>query len=338
MNQPTHAWIAVEAYKKIALAAAETEEGKTKKLDALARLLGANLKDVVVAAWLPDSLIRDTRYGHIFKNSVYNGKDSARFRLDKETLRGSLVAGSLLSDVAFDMVEESWWETPYKVKARGGHLPARITALSQTIRDMFKMGDGEVVGLTGIKPKGAKNIATSLLYSPRNIAVTFWMASHYIADAHMPFHCDNRAFGSDTHAAVEDLWGDQVPEIFHATTILDTSATEILDAGFHPGSNFADLDLGKEIPALKNDGDPWLEAVQICKTSFVVSFAMIPSTVAPVDNRETPVELRDILGTRCCGEEKFWELSRAAVHDAINAIAMFWQDAWVDFTKARPRN
>ncbi len=337
MNQPTHAWLAVEAYKKIA-ATAETDGGKKKKLDGLAGLLGANLKDVVVAAWLPDSLIRDTVYGHIFKNSEYKGKDGTRFILDKETLRNNLVTGTVVPDVAFNMINASWWETPYKVKTNGGHLPARVTALCQTIRDMFKMGDSEVEELTGITSKEAKNIAQSLLYSPRNIAVTFWMASHYIADAHMPFHCDNRAFGTETHAAVEDLWGEQVPPLFHAKTILNTSREDILDARLPAGSKFAKLNLGNGIPALKNGGDPWLEAVQICKTSFVASFAMVPPGVAPVDDRKTPVGLDDILGPECCGEAKFWKLSQAVMHDAINAIAMFWQDAWVDFTKAKPKN
>ena len=47
-----------------------------------------------------------------------------------------------------------------------------------------------------------------------------WMLTHYIADAHMPFHCDNRALAStadqDTHCDVEKLWGEQVPELFKA--------------------------------------------------------------------------------------------------------------------------
>ena len=58
MNQPTHAWLAVEAYRKISTFAL-TPAGKKKKLDGLVRLLGTNLGDVVVAAWLPNSLIKD---------------------------------------------------------------------------------------------------------------------------------------------------------------------------------------------------------------------------------------------------------------------------------------
>jgi hypothetical protein len=94
------------------------------------------------------------------------------------------------------------------------------------------MGDADVVSLTGIKSKGAENIEKTLLFSPRNVAMTLWMASHYIADAHMPFHCDNRALASTakqkTHGKVEDLWGEQVSDLFHSKTILSKSADDIL--------------------------------------------------------------------------------------------------------------
>jgi hypothetical protein len=53
MNKATHAWLAVEAFRMIQ-SCAKTEAGKKRKLDQLAVLLGQNLRDVVVAAWLPD--------------------------------------------------------------------------------------------------------------------------------------------------------------------------------------------------------------------------------------------------------------------------------------------
>jgi hypothetical protein len=59
--------------------------------------------------------------------------------------------------------------------------------------------------------KGRAEIAGKLLYSPRDIAIGSWMASHYIADAHVPFHRDNRGLASTdqqpTHCTVENLWG-----------------------------------------------------------------------------------------------------------------------------------
>ena len=53
MNQPTHAWLAVEAFRTIQKCSA-TDAGKQRKLDKLVALLDQHLNDVVVAAWLPD--------------------------------------------------------------------------------------------------------------------------------------------------------------------------------------------------------------------------------------------------------------------------------------------
>lgn len=335
MNQPTHAMLAVEAYRKIKTAS-ETEAGKKKKLGGLARLLGENLQDVVVASWLPDSLIKDMTYGHVFKNSIYEGDQVKRFTLSKKDLTGFIAADAKIPKVAFDLVPDKWWKQPYRVKANGGHLPARVNALCQTARDMFKMGDKDVVKLTGIKSDGAKPIADSLLYSPRNISMMLWMTSHYIADAHMPFHSDNRGLASTakqkTHCDVEDLWGEQVPKVFHKGKILKMDHDEILETPLPADSEFAELNYGNTIKPLKNAGDPWKECVFMCRAGFATSFALVPPDIADVDS-DKKVSLSDIRTNSWCGEDRFWDISRAIMIDSVSAIAMFWQDAWWDFVK-----
>jgi len=81
--------------------------------------------------------------------------------------------------------------------------------------------------------------------------------------------------------------------------------------------------------------DPWKEAVYICRVGFATSYAFIPSNIAEVDNQDKVVSLDDILGSQFCGEKRFWELSRSMMTDAVNSIAMFWQDAWPDFVKPK---
>jgi hypothetical protein len=341
MNQPTHAWLAVEAYRKI-LALSKTPEGKKKRLQGLEKILGENLKDVVVASWLPDSLIKDMSYGHIFKNSKYEGDQQKRFILTKEDLQDHLTKDNQVSSVAFDLIPEAWWNGAYRVKDNGGHVPARINSLSQTVRDMFRMGDNTVVNLTGVKSKGSEIVAKSLLFTPKNIATTLWMMSHYIADAHMPFHCDNRALASTakqkTHKEVEDIWGKQVSKLFHSKEVLKQSTKTILSAEPPKSSKFASLDFGNEIYPLKNGSDPWKEAVYICRASFAVSFALVPPEIADVDNEDKNVSLKDILNDGFCGEKRFWDLSNAIIIDAVNSIAMFWMDAWLDFVKPKKSN
>ncbi len=338
MNQSTHAWLAVEAYRKI-LTLSKTPEGKNKHLQGLEKILGENLEDVVVASWLPDSLIKDMTYGHIFKNSKYDGDQQNRFIIDKNDLREHLAKDTLIPTVAFDLVPDTWWNCAYRVKDNGGHLPARINSLSQTVRDMFRMGDDAVMKLTGIKSKGSEIVAKKLLFSPKNIATILWMMSHYIADAHMPFHCDNRALAStakqDTHKKVENIWGKQLSKLFHSKVVLRKNPKEILSAQLPKVSKFVGLDFGNDIQPLKNGSDQWKEAVYICRASFATSFAFVPPSIANVDDQDKNVSLDDIMKDGCCGEELFWKLSKAIMIDSVNSIAMFWSDTWLDFVKPK---
>lgn len=335
MNQSTHAWLAVEACKKLGRYAG-TAAGKKAKAAGLAELLGADIGNVVIAAWLPDSLVKDMAYGHVFKNATYDGDQKKRFTLAPAALAGFLGKGSKVAELAFPLVPGPWWKKPYRVKPEGGHLPARVSSLCQTARDMFKMGDPDVTAITGVKAKGSEPVDASLLFTPRNIATVLWMLSHYVADAHMPFHCDDRALASSkhkAHGAIEDAWGEQVPALFKAASILAASRAEIEGAALPAGSRFAGIELGDEVAALGGEGDPWKAAVYICRASFAASFALVPEALAPVGDQAYAPSFKEILSADVCGEERFWELSRAIMTDAIEAIAAFWLDAWRGFVK-----
>jgi hypothetical protein len=155
---------------------------------------------------------------------------------------------------------------------------------------------------------------------------------------HMPFHCDNRNLEStssakNAHGKVEDLWGEQVPALFKANTVLNSMAEKILAEPMPAASNFKDVAFGAEIPPLASVGDPWEEAVYTCRASFAVSFALVPPDVAAVDDQTRQVLREDILANNgFCGEDQFWKLSQAIMHDAATSIAMRWQDVWVDFS------
>ena len=338
MNQPTHAWLAIQAFKTIKEAAANPQTDKKLKLDKLAGLLGQHMKDVVVAAWLPDSLIKDMSYGHVFKTSKHDTADGARFVVSRAALKDRLAPTAFTRGQYLDGLPDAWWREPYRVKDNGGHLPTRVASLCQNARDMLKMGDKDVYALSGVKvPAGNTTIADDLLYSTRDVAVMLWMTSHYVADAHMPFHCDNRKLaatssGKNAHGNMEDLWGKQVPALFRANTILAASVDDILAAPLPDGSEFAGVVPAKVIPALKSGGDPWVEAVSICRASFALSFALVPPNKAPVDDQHTDFALEDIVDG-FCGKEDFWKISRAIMQDAALAIAMFWRDVWADFVK-----
>ena len=59
-KQRAHAWVALRALKLI-------DAGTMKNKDSLIELLLYYLSDVWESVWLPDTLIGDMNYGHIFK-------------------------------------------------------------------------------------------------------------------------------------------------------------------------------------------------------------------------------------------------------------------------------
>lgn len=336
MDQSTHAWLALEAFKKIKLYS-KTDAGKKKKADRLVELLGSNICDIIVASWLPDSLIKDMTYGHVFKNSLYAGDQIKRFQLSKDELTKCIRNGSAVAQNCFCFIPEEWWARPYRVKANGGHLPARISSICQNIRDLLKMGSADVIVITGKRAQGAEVISDEMLFTSKNIATMIWMLSHYIADAHMPFHCDNRGLAStndqDLHSDVEKFWGKQVPAELYSGSIKNITDSDLLSLQLPKSSWFADLSFDENISPLRNGSDEWKEAVYICRSSFANSFALIPPNIADVDDKKTTVTLDDIRNKSFCGTERFRIISRAIMEDAVNAIASFWLNAWDEYVK-----
>lgn len=342
MNQSTHAWLAVNAYK-ILTAYSNTNNGKSLNLQPLIEILGNNLHHAVVGAWIPDALIKDMTYGHVFKNSAYTGNQTERFTLSFEDLKKKLPIQSHLAKTVLPLVDADFWKHPYRVKENGGHLPARVNAMCQTVRDMLKMSTDDISEHSGSKVKGSSILNKSLLFTAEDIAITMWTLSHYVADAHMPHHCDNRKLASTSaakklHCEIEDVWGKQLPSVFMASAISKGQKETLLKAEMPSGSKFGSLDFGDKVCKLRNGGDPWTEAVYICRSSFAVSFAWVPANQAPVDDQKTQFHLKELFQNNICGEDRFWKISECIMHDAVNAIAMFWLDSWNDFTKATSKD
>lgn len=338
MNQPTHAWLAINAFQ-ILNRYSETEDGKEKNIKPLIKILGDNIHYAIVGAWIPDALIKDMTYGHVFKNSEYSGSQSERFILSQKDLKSKLPTHSRISKEVLKLVDPIIWEKPYRVKDNGGHLPARVNAMSQTVRDMLKMSTDDISKFSGGKIKGSSILDKSLLFTAEDIAITMWTLSHYVADAHMPHHCDNRKLASTSatkklHCEIEEEWGKQLPSVFMASEVSKGKKDVLLTSEMPSGSKFSSLDFGDKVSKLRNGGDPWLETVYICRSSFAVSFAWVPASVAKVDDQKTQFKLKELFQKGICDEDKFWNISSCIMHDAANAIAMLWLDSWLDFTRA----
>lgn len=236
------------------------------------------------------------------------------------------------------LIEGEFWKKPCRVKVNGGHLPARVIRLCAKQSGICLMSTDEISQHSGNKIQGSSLLDKSLLFTGEDIAITMWTLSHYIADAHMPHHCDNRKLASTSakknlHCDIEDTWGKQLPDIFKATSISKSNSRSLLNATLQENSQFNSIDFGKNVPKLKNGGDPWLESVYICRSSFATSFAWVPADIAPVDDQKTQFRLKELFEEEICTEDQFWQISRCIMHDAANAIVMFWLDSWNDFTK-----
>jgi hypothetical protein len=127
--------------------------------------------------------------------------------------------------------------------------------------------------------------------------------------------------------------------MFEKKTILNSSRADIQSAPLPSKSHFAGITFETDIPNLKS-GDPWTEAVNICRASFALSFSLVPTSVAPVDDPTTVVTLPEILkdNPACCGEARFWDISRSIMHDAALSIAMLWVDLWWDFANVKKKS
>jgi hypothetical protein len=38
------------------------------------------------------------------------------------------------------------------------------------------------------------------------IALLYFMLAHYVADGHMPLHCDSKKFNDSIHSGMEEVW------------------------------------------------------------------------------------------------------------------------------------
>ena len=83
------------------------------------------------------------------------------------------------------------------------NLPDRCESITESVVDHLKIQESEEKG-SAVSP------------TDNQVALLLFMLSHYIADAHMPLHCDGRQFseGKDIHAQMEKEWEDEVKNYY----------------------------------------------------------------------------------------------------------------------------
>ncbi len=314
MKQYTHAWITLKAIEYLASLDNKLQGEHNSHLKRFIKFIFQNPSTFLRGTWFPDTVIADNLSGgHTWK---YYPDENGRKESRKPPvyMNGrTLIKKSQLLKVSL--------ETKYS------DLPDRCEALSQSIRDMIlitnKIDSGDVI-----------------IFNNSQIALFFSMLSHYIADAHMPLHCDIRDFygPSKIHGDIEAYWEHEILNIYKVSK---KSQYFDLDEDFKlQKQNNGESKLFDKIDDLientninvriKNEwrdylchNNIWDLLVSICYISFHQSMAMLPMDIMDNDAYKTIDIMADTTYSK-----KVIKFSPYILSDAIKAVAFIWLSTW----------
>ncbi|HNW51591.1 MAG TPA: hypothetical protein PKH79_10955 [Prolixibacteraceae bacterium] len=188
MKQYTHAWLAFMAMKR--LQKASIAKNEQKSVVSLLKWFMNNRDSVIKGSWYPDAVIKDMATSHVLKYKPGEANQTGTFR-------------QLPNEYHLYQIgkKNELYKKAYSVEK--GNLPDRCESLAHSIIDNLKMQESEEKG-SPISP------------TDNHVATIFFMLSHYIADSHMPLHCDVRQFseGEDLHAHIEKEWDELIRDCY----------------------------------------------------------------------------------------------------------------------------
>jgi len=188
MKKYTHAWLAFMAIKR--LKKAVLTENDKKAAESLIKWFMNNRDSVIKGSWYPDAIIKDMATSHVLKYKPVNPIAQAKFKILPEEYHLYKIGK-----------ECNLFNKSFTIEK--GNLPDRCESLAHSIIDNLKMQENEEKG-------------SSISPTDNHVATIFFMLSHYIADGHMPLHCDVRGFseGKNIHAQIEKEWDEKVQAFY----------------------------------------------------------------------------------------------------------------------------
>ena len=208
---------------------------------------------------------------------------------------------------------------PYIIE--DGNCADRCEAISHSIIDNFKMLSREEKGCP---------IATS----GNHIAMRFFILSHYIADCHMPLHCDSRSFSNEKniHGAIEKKWEDYITKAYK----IDKDNNRFFyDPDGYPlplkESDFT-TNVENEIATRKyihawggKNNNVWDFMSAVSQYSYLFSYFLIPKDFSNTQSMQEFTEDTE-------WGRNFETYSTMIFSDAIDAIARIWLHIWIKYT------
>lgn len=317
MKKYSHAWIAFMAIKRLEHIATTTDEkvvsGVTDKVRTEATALVKwfkNYRDFVIkGAWYPDEVFKDMSTSHIVKYTPAEIDEKVTFRKLPAT------------HSIFTMMSKKspLLNKPYIIE--DGNCADRCEAISHSIIDNFKMLFREEKGCP---------IATS----GNHIAMRFFILSHYIADCHMPLHCDSRSFSNEKniHGAIEKKWEDYITKAYK----IDKDNNRFFyDPDGYPlqlkESDFT-TNVENEIATRKyihawggKNNNVWDFMSAVSQYSYLFSYFLIPKDFSNTQSMQEFTEETE-------WGRNFETYSAMIFSDAIDAIARIWLHIWIKYT------
>jgi hypothetical protein len=307
MKQYTHAWLAMMAMKRLEKTNLSAKNRKAANL--LVKWFKNNRDFVVQGAWYPDAVIKDMATSHILKHEPLNDGKKCSFR----KLPG-----------AFHLYEIGKKSALYQksfVNVKG-NLPDRCESLAHAIIDNLKMQESEEKG-SPISP------------TDNHVATIFFMLSHYIADAHMPLHCDSRAFsdGDDIHAHIEKEWDEMVRDCYKID--FDNERFFYNEEGYpvkkdvHSVADWLEKELVERKFSLtwgSGNRNTWDYMSAITQYSYLAAYEMIPAEYTEENLSWEDFEKLDRSYT-------FDDYSKFLLMDSIDSIAKIWLRVWMKYLK-----
>ena len=179
-----------------------------------------------------------------------------------------------------------------------------------------------------------ENRGAPVVPTNNHIAMRFFILSHYIADGHMPLHCDARSFYSnnEVHAFIEEMWDNQVKEAYkidydNDRFFYDKDGYPLLNEDTEPSPLIQYVE--KELRDREfiwawgaDNNNTWDYMSGITQYSYLMAYDLVPA-----DREPKKISKRSYMATEAY-REHFDEYSRIILGDAVESIAKIWLHAW----------
>ena len=304
MKKYTHAWLAMMAMKRIEKATIPDKQ----KPDAVTLIKWfKDYRDFVISgSWYPDAVFKDMGTSHIYKYVPDPSSKTCTFRKMPNTLR--MYAEREKSDL---------YGKPYRIDS--GNLCDRCEAFTESLIDSFKILYSESEG-------------SPIVPSCNHIAMRFFILSHYIADCHMPLHCDKRSLSS-VHAGIEEDWDEEVRQSY---AIDEPNNRFFYDPEGYPlHKNVTPMikDIEEELESREfywawgpDCGNTWEYMDGISEYSYLMAERLVPRSLG-----DEKTLTKEAYRASDVYKEHFQEYSKIILMDAIESIAKVWLHAWVRY-------